>query len=521
MVPLSDRRVNTDPERAHLALALAIVKGKPPNTTVKDYFVQIRRHIKVTKGIQMPCPEKIFDSAFFWKSAYEKSEAEQAKLLNTIYDLEQRNQSLSSKLYPTDSIAQSNKTSSTKQKDAVHTGENVGASGSATQSQRARSRASDAAMKNLGNEGNGKRAPADDEDTLATGFLRQICTLERALQKRRNEKSLTTNAVMLCKLAEHAILDTVQEEIKLRRQSNVEQHPETFSGRPTPQAVLRSVELSFQLALQALHKISNTGNIRAQCKGQIVYYLVCLFESITVTLTQYCTAMSKPIESVRRNPSQISTTSRPRRVATGRRASKLPARQPRPSPRSKSDLSEDLVNLLCNLTTSLDLAKEDDQKVVEGVFFVTLNRVGKILALYTFDGMELPTDICPTLQPPGGLAAMREEDLSLDSTQLEAKSLIKFLKRALRGGLLRTSDDSDIQAPFFGRMKDRFQKTLLQAVFGEDEPLFQEGLKRPATPPPQDPDSERVGKMTFSEWFTEELWSVIGWDMLNCVGGYR
>jgi hypothetical protein len=230
--------------------------------------------------------------------------------------------------------------------------------------------------------------------------------------------------------------------------------------------------------------------------------------------------MSKPIEPVRRNPSQISTTSRSRRAATGKRASTLPARQPHPSPRRKNDLSEDLVNLLCNLTTSLDLLREDDQKVVEGVCFVALNRVGKILALYTFDGMELPTDVCPTLQPPGGLAAIREEDLSLDSAQLEAKSLIKFLKRALRGGFSRTFENSDIQARFFGRMKDRFQKTLLQAVFG-DEPLFQEGLKRPATPPPQDPDSERVGNMTFSEWFTEELWSIIGWDMLNCVGGYH
>lgn len=45
----------------------------------------------------MSYPERFFDSVFFWKSAYEKSEAEQAKLLNTIYDLEQRNLSLLTK----------------------------------------------------------------------------------------------------------------------------------------------------------------------------------------------------------------------------------------------------------------------------------------------------------------------------------------------------------------------------------------------------------------------------------------
>ena len=38
--------------------------------------------------------DKFFDSVSFWQQAYEKSEAEQSKLLDRIFELEQRNEAL-------------------------------------------------------------------------------------------------------------------------------------------------------------------------------------------------------------------------------------------------------------------------------------------------------------------------------------------------------------------------------------------------------------------------------------------
>lgn len=64
----------------------------------------------------MSCPEKFFDSVSFWKSAYEKSEAEHAKLLNAMYDLEQRNLSLLAKRRLTTSGENGSATPSTKRK---------------------------------------------------------------------------------------------------------------------------------------------------------------------------------------------------------------------------------------------------------------------------------------------------------------------------------------------------------------------------------------------------------------------
>lgn len=42
-------------------------------------------------------PDKFFDSVSFWQQAYERSEAEQSKLLDRIFELEQRNTALLAK----------------------------------------------------------------------------------------------------------------------------------------------------------------------------------------------------------------------------------------------------------------------------------------------------------------------------------------------------------------------------------------------------------------------------------------
>lgn len=104
------------PSPAQIALALAIVKHKPAHLDIKgnlppmvegnlltsaDHILQIRSFIKNSRTASRPAPDdKFFDSVSFWQQAYEKSEAEQSKLLDRIYELEQRNESLAAKLRP-------------------------------------------------------------------------------------------------------------------------------------------------------------------------------------------------------------------------------------------------------------------------------------------------------------------------------------------------------------------------------------------------------------------------------------
>lgn len=108
------------PSSAQIALALAIVKLKPVGIDIKgatsclrilwqglqlisssEYILQRRKSIKSSKAAEIfHWPEKFFDSVSFWRQAYERSEAEQSKLLDRIFELEERNEALTAKLHP-------------------------------------------------------------------------------------------------------------------------------------------------------------------------------------------------------------------------------------------------------------------------------------------------------------------------------------------------------------------------------------------------------------------------------------
>ncbi|CAI7651597.1 unnamed protein product [Penicillium pancosmium] len=497
------------PDRAHLALALAIVKDKSPDTEVKDYISRIRNFVKCEKKLDMSCPEKFFDSVNFWKSAYEKSETEHAKLLNAMYDLEQHNLSLLAKARLTTSGENSTVPSSTKRKAS---GVLEPAAPSRTNSKRAQSNVSkNPSRKDPGAERQDVESMHDEKRT--TSFMRQIYNMQRALQKRRNEKNLATNAVILCKEAEHSFLDLIQLEVNSKCQNNAS---DPITTEQSTSAIFEGVELAFHLAYRALHKISNTGDTPGQGKGQIIYYVVCLFESITIGLTQYCTAISKPkIETEKTDQPSKPATTQVRRSKTEKRARSLT--QSHVSTKGKDEVAQELTKLLCKMATSLDLAKQDDQKIMEGFLFIVLGRVGKMLALFVFKDIKLPHEVCPEMKLPEGLASMHQEGLSPDIGKCEASYLVKLLKGLFITEVSSTPNYSATKAQFVRGMRDQLQKTLLQAVFGMDEPLFQDGLKRPATPPPQDCDGNGGENLSFSEWFTQELWSLVGWDMLNSI----
>lgn len=335
-----------------------------------------------------------------------------------------------------------------------------------------------------------------------------MCNLQRAVQKRRNEKSLATHAVMMCKEAELLVFETIQQEIRASCRRVTEN---TTATDPIPSAIFEGVELAFGLSYRALHKIAKPGDEPNEGKGQIIYYLVCLFESISVALSQYCTAISKPKPELE-NIDQATTQSRKHKAQ--KRARTLTQSLNRAEQREE-EIPRELTDLLCSMARSLDLEKEDDQKVMEGFLFVVLGRVGRMLALFVFKDLQLPLEACPGLQPPDGLSSMHLEGLSPDVGKCEATYLIKLLRSLFLDDNSPISGHSEKGVPFLRGQKDRLQRTLLKAIFGEDEPLFHQGLRRPNTPPPQDNNGDEAEKSEFSEWFTQELWNLVGWDVLS------
>ncbi|KAJ5279486.1 hypothetical protein N7478_004858 [Penicillium angulare] len=491
------------PNKFHLAFAFAIVKLKPPEKQLKEHILEIRKFIR--NDMKAISPERFFDSVAFWQSAYKDSEAEQTKLLNRIFELEQRSEGLNCKLRQSQ-IDMSPGFISTKRKP-------TGTTESLKDSVRLSKRAQQVDFNTIQTKESDKNGDSEClENENGPKLMRQIYNVQRAIRKKQNYKAITIGAVCLCKIARTEILEAI---IYLNSSENPPK-PQIIqkSKKRDMASVVKAVELSFNLAIQAIHRVIGSKDERGH-KGQILYYVVCLFEAVMVGLAQHCAAVSRESGSTGTVLQETSNTNKPRTQKPRKAASRKPTLPPKAKKASMQNKdAQQLIDLLTKMALSLDLSRSVDEEVMEGFLFIAIDRVGKILALFTFENHQLPSEVCPDLHLPEGLIAMKEEAMTPQAVQLEAKYLIAFLDRLLNHGV---SDTETIQTEFIQKKKECFQKTLVQAVFGTTDPLFHPGLTRPATPPSLSSAGRAPGRQEFSEWFTEELWRLVGWDVLNSV----
>ena len=335
----------------------------------------------------------------------------------------------------------------------------------------------------------------------AGGLVRQVYTLQRALQKKNNSNCLTAEAVILCKETESEILEAVQRQHLSSNLQNATRHNQ--DNKPDLATVVKGLELAFHLVHQALHKVCN-GEQSEENKGRIIYYIVCLFESTMTALAQHCNF--------------IATHEHADRAVTRQMSSNRKTRDHKGKTKRQNTVAEQLTNALCTMVLSLDFSRDEDEKLFEGFLFTTLSRVGKILSLFTFKSLQLPST-CPELMPPDGLTAMNQEASHPQGIELEAKHIITFLDKVLTHSSTMNTGNVVMRSDFIQTTRRRLQKTLLQAVFGNDDPSFQHGLRFPATPPPQCHNRQPTDQTSTPEWFTQELWRLVGWDLLQSMTG--
>lgn len=344
--------------------------------------------------------------------------------------------------------------------------------------------------------------------------MRCIAALEHAMKdpipndwKEREGywKAIALKAVLVCKMAERGLLTVVRVELHLSQPGSSQEN-----RQPSFIAVKNAVELAFRVVLRALHKIPvsmHEGAWRSQ--RQVIYYLVCLFESAMTALFEYSLITTEEkkeaVESAPGAEQQQNEAGGPSRASTG----------------IQHEIAHGLVDLLCNMAISLNKKAQSDCPVIEGVLFLIIDRLGELLGYFTFDGNKLSINPNADVPPPAVLAAGREkmEMIDADAAQMEAKYLIFFLKRWLkekpRFPFTHCNSPEAGSYELDKGIKYEMMKTLLQAIFGKGEPLFQGGLKRVATPEPDGYEEPPEQREEFSQWFIGELWALIGWDILE------
>ncbi|RJE19490.1 hypothetical protein PHISCL_08175 [Aspergillus sclerotialis] len=501
------------PSPAQLALAVVIVKHKPDNMNIKEHILQIRSFIKTSSRSNQPTSQhKFFDSVSFWQQAYEKSETEQSKLLDRIYELETRNESLLAKLQAGSAgvAALEKRVEDGKRKGNANTGSEP--------KKRAKTQGPlqgnrfDGGLQNGAGDVLGKIEYLEE---VTASFMRHFYTLQKFLQKKANHSSIIPATVNLCKVAGKELLNAVDEnKTETSRSRTVLLQPE----KPSLSATIRAVESAFQLLFKAIGKLSGTDQ-DVHHVGQVIYHLVCLYESITKALQKHC--QSRAQQEITNSRPAKKQTAKSLRTKTGQAQDTLVSNQ-------EDGVATQITRLLCTMALSLDISCTKDQELLEGFLFILLTRVGKLLCLFVFQDLQLRQDLYvdPAKLPlPEGLLGVELNEESLLAVQMEAKHLIWLLERtiAFLNATSRppSSATGSIRDNFVSKVKGRLQSTLLRAVFGTDDPSFQNSLQRPISPEVQElGDLQRfqISDKPVSDWFVQEVWRLLGWEVLEKEG---
>lgn len=191
-----------------------------------------------------------------------------------------------------------------------------------------------------------------------------------------------------------------------------------------------------------------------------------------------------------------------------------------------------------------NLRKENQhhRDIFEGVLFLILEQVGKLLFYFTFDrqrGATIEDDITvsPAEDDMRNIPRKITENIA---TRLEAQCLISMLDRAMGVAphhmnnplASRPSSSSSRRAsgtgpstptkslprskvPLVSWARDRLQRTLIQCMFGDqDQDEFADVLRMPGTLGPL-PRFPKLDEGDVGDWFNGEVWKLIGWELLS------
>ncbi|KAL1954159.1 hypothetical protein VTO42DRAFT_1567 [Malbranchea cinnamomea] len=496
------------PSHLQLALALAIVRSKPANTTIKDHISSLRNYIKPGKRDPVSVTnDKHIDSAAFWRQAYEKSEAAQSHLLDRIYELEQKNESLRLAKEETPPARQSR--SATKRKARSDEGSKT-STGSGSHK---KGKADDGKYTEhqTSNNGHAKIAACFEgpQDPLSS-LMRRFYSVRKSLQRKIDTECLTVNCVELCTVTAE-VIGCVSKNSGLRFIPNLEQ-------------ALKAIEHCYACLLQCLKKISCPDPPTTSHTGLLVYHMVRLFRETLEQFHSYTMSKVKRSRAGRKkSKSKLRENSAHGAAAPGTYLS---------PPEETEKALEAFSHLLATMILSLNAQRKEQQDLLEGYLFVFLQFTGRTLGLFVFRDLSVNPEmrmdkskspVPDSLQKwPIDSADFAVRELA---AEWEAKYILWILDRVMtfleRQNLTLDSDTAPAlqrfpQSSLLAQIRDQLQSTLLVGVFGADDPTFDHSLRPPTEPPSlENASSSRAHGIEIGDWFAQELWRLLGWDLLT------
>ncbi|KAI7164624.1 sure-like protein [Hortaea werneckii] len=295
---------------------------------------------------------------------------------------------------------------------------------------------------------------------------------------------------------------------------------------------LRAANRAVVSLISGLNRLSGAAN-GPEVQGRVMYAYVRMFCELIEALEE---ASSREITKPLAGSEERHSTSKGKKKCEHAKPANL---KDRPTLNA-------LTAFLCGILDLLDPKVEAHGSLFEGFAYAVLNKLGSRLYTLIFGHARAPTleaeiaraneldEVDDSLQR----STPHRNEVELQQAKLEAPYLIHLLARLMNaapahlGAIISTKTGKPKQANNKGSMKgalaftakDRLQRTLVNCMFGfdgvdEQSPL-RDCLKMPAAPDTPLP-IPKVKEAEVQEWFKEEVWKLLGWEVLSKEGAWE
>ncbi|KAI8942968.1 hypothetical protein NX059_001007 [Plenodomus lindquistii] len=510
------------PAPEQIALAVAVIRSKPATLSLRNYILQLRKHVR--RGANPATREDsshYLDLVGYWKDKYARSQEECARLQSLNIKLERSNHALTVRLdLPIDGLDQ-RVGPSPRRKARAASPVRITKRSQPTSAQQSVVETQDSIeddadfLDALGDDGANLtealfilhslcRASRSDPDTLCLTLVKTTSTLGKVIRVvAQNYKSLSRHG---------------------RGNSEAMSLDQDKSDFSIALSVCARAFMSVLIGISKLMGSDADTRRPSLVICELVDMFKCAMNAIQLSARQTAELVtSQPIQVKKSKPE--TADQRPRESAAARA----------------------IAHLLVGFLGLLDKSDDCHQKLFDGFVFILLERVGQRLYYCTFGHHRSTSIEGNIMSPPAseGSSEIPKDDSAAPAVRLELKALILILERAMGlapyhmnpqigrtskfpNHLLRTLSTKTLPTASRARLspiaKEKLQRTLLACMYGDEvQDDFLDVLTKPL-PAMRLASLQNVAKVDDKEvttWFKQEVWRLVGWDVMGKEGGWH
>ncbi|KAK3679977.1 hypothetical protein LTR78_000354 [Recurvomyces mirabilis] len=535
MTPLTPADSPSTPRRPSqqaIAFAISVVLSKSEGLSVQEYIRLLRQHI--AKGRRENAISSVYrhlDRSSYWRGQYECTKDALRASEGSFVDLQREIEHLKSQL---ESAKQSAGSNAPKKRKKFVDEDVILVPGSPKRAKRDTSPA----------RGSGATEVSIERDFDFT----DVSEIGELLESWHRSSRLTVsgNILMHSLFQMHAVLKgpakvepavlarhlirTASALPQVMQQAVVVQFASEQSNLNVLKSTLNAAARATTMLIVGVTRLSNLAD-SIEVHGQVIYACVHMFANL---LDLVATASAAEMRKADQINSVLSTNQRPT-TSKGKTKTVLPKQV---NLKDVPSLNA-IVCFLCGIPDLFDPKSDLHRQLFEGFAYCLLNKLGSRLYACNFGRTRGPSIADEIEDQPATNLNHPQTDKDVRQAKLEAPYLIHILSRLMAaapshlGSIVRNRKGKTksitlknaSKANLAIDAKEKLQRTLIICIFGTEgvsaeDPLM-DCLKMPGICETSKPlPLPKVKAVDVQEWFKEEVWRIVGWEILGQEDGW-